>query len=229
MEQTLNQYMTLIFFGLAVFVAWRLWTVLGTKTGHERPPVEPVSRPDPKPLNGKANAPDSEREYDPEPEADRWKGIAEPGSTVANGLDAIIRIEPDFDANGFREGAKAAYEMIVNAFAAGDRETLKPFLSKDVFAGFNEAIAQREKNGERMETTFVSIDKAEFNSVEVKGRTAMIAMDFASSLISVTRDANGAVVDGHPGEVAEVTDRWTFSRNLGSNDPNWILAETESD
>jgi predicted lipid-binding transport protein (Tim44 family) len=229
---------TIIFLALAVFVIWRLRSVLGQKTGHERPPFDPFSRREPPPRPGTAEADNVVRlpgvgaDRQPasvaEPAADRWKGIAEPDTAVARGLDAIAKHEPAFDVRGFIEGAKMAYEMIVTAFAQGDRKTLKGLLSRDVYEGFERAIADREKRGEKAETTFVSIDRAEIENVEVKGRIAQVTIRFLSKLITATRDATGKVIDGNPETVVDVTDVWTFARPLGTRDPNWQLVATEA-
>jgi len=232
---------TLIFLGLAVFVIWKLRSVLGQKTGEERPPFDPFSRRDSSAQPGSAGKPDGDNVVRlpgaaaPEraatvtaPAPDRWKGIAEPGTRIASGLDTIARAEPGFDAAMFLDGAKGAYEMIVTAFAQGDRATLKNLLSKEVFEGFDRAIADREKRGENVETTFVSIDKAEIAGVEVRGNNAQVVVRFLSKLITATRDAAGKVVDGSPEAVVDVTDVWTFARQLGSRDPNWLLVATEA-
>jgi predicted lipid-binding transport protein (Tim44 family) len=230
---------TLIFIVLAIFVIWRLRSVLGQKTGNEQPPFDPLSRRDAPLRPGNATAePDHNvvrlpgangarpaAEVQP---SDRWKGIAEAGTPMAQALDGIARVEPNFDAANFLEGAKAAYEMIVTAFAQGDRKTLKDLLSKEVYEGFERAITERERRGERVETTFVSIDKSEMAGAELQGKTAQIVVRFLSQLITVTRDASGTVVDGSSDQVAEVTDVWTFSRILGSRDPNWLLVATEA-
>jgi predicted lipid-binding transport protein (Tim44 family) len=230
---------TLIFIVLAIFVIWRLRSVLGQKTGSEQPPFDPLSRRD-SPLRP-GNQP-AEPDHNvvrlpgasgarPSAEvqtAERWKGIAAPGTPMAAALDEIARAEPAFDTAEFLEGAKSAYEMIVTAFAVGDRKTLKDLLSREVFEGFERAISEREQRGERVETTFVSIDKAEMAGAEIHGKTGQVAVRFVSQLITVTRDGSGNVVDGSPDSVAEVTDVWTFARQLGSRDPNWQLVATEA-
>src|SRR5215218_9766314 len=136
---------TLIFLGLAVFVIWRLRSVLGQKTGNEQPPFDPFARRDAPPPRPGAPPEDNvvrlpgaagERPGPKLPAAERWKGIAEPGSRIAQGLDEMLRLEPNFDAQEFIAGAKAAYEMIVTAFAQGDRSTLKNLLSREVYDGF---------------------------------------------------------------------------------------------
>ncbi|MHB2168309.1 Tim44/TimA family putative adaptor protein [Alsobacter sp. R-9] len=225
---------TIIFLALAVFVIWRLRSVLGQRTGHQGPPDTMMRRPEPKapaPAND-ANVvrlPGRANESTPvADDPDRWKGIAEVGTPLAAGLDAIARADGGFDAKGFEEGAKSAYEMIVTAFAQGDRRTLKDLLSKDVFDGFVGAISEREKRGERVETTFVSIDKAEFVDVQLKGKQAQVTMRFLSKLITSTYDRENAVVDGAPDKVVDVTDVWTFAREVGTRDPNWKLVATEA-
>jgi predicted lipid-binding transport protein (Tim44 family) len=229
---------TLIFIVLAVFVIWRLRSVLGQKTGNEQPPMDPLSRRDAglRPGNPPAEqdnvvrlpgANNGPRQAEVTL-AERWKGIAEPGTPTALALTDIARAEPSFDPGGFLEGAKAAYEMIVTAFAQGDRRILKDLLSKEVYEGFERAITERERRGDRVETTFVSIDKAEMAGAEVHGKQAQIVVRFLSKLITATRDAAGVVVDGSPEAVVDVTDVWTFARTLGSRDPNWLLVATEA-
>lgn len=232
---------TLVFLALAVFVAWKLRSVLGQKTGHEKPPVDPFSRRETPPMRPGEASPTERRDNvvrlpgaandpvaQPTADAERWKDIAPPDSPVIAGLEAIVRQEPRFDAQGFLAGAKSAYETIVTAFARGDRKTLKGLLAKEVYEGFEQAISEREKRGEKAESNFVSIDRAEITAVDVKGKTAQVTLAFVSQLISAVRDAQGNVVDGSADAVSEVNDVWTFSRQLGSRDPNWLLVATES-
>ncbi|MDR6874693.1 putative lipid-binding transport protein (Tim44 family) [Bosea sp. BE125] len=233
---------TIIFLALAVFVAWKLRSVLGQKTGQEQPPTDPFARREGAPVRPDQAPPaDSKRDnvirlpgaandpaVSPAPAADRWKDIAPADSAIVAGIEAIIRQEPGFDPRAFIGGAKAAYETIVTAFARGDRKVLKGLLAKEVYEGFEQAITDREKRGEKAESSFVSIDKAEITAVDVKGKNGQVTLAFVSQLISVTRDAQGAVVDGSAEAVSEVNDIWTFARQLGSRDPNWLLVATES-
>ncbi|TDR87175.1 Tim44/TimA family putative adaptor protein [Enterovirga rhinocerotis] len=233
---------TVVFLALAVFVIWRLRSVLGQKTGHEQPPVDtfqrreqarPPAGPAPQSAQGDnvVRLPTGAGDRPAAPAApapDRWAGVAEADSPVARGLDEIAKIEAGFDARGFVEGAKSAYEMIVTAFAQGDTKTLKGLLSKDVFDGFERAIKDRESRGEKSETTFVSLDKAEMIGVDVRNRVAQVTLRFVSKLITATRDASGQVIDGSPEAVVDVTDVWTFARTLGARDPNWLLVATEA-
>lgn len=226
---------TIIFLALAVFIFLRLRSVLGQRTGRERPPYDPYSARDAvrTPANDKVVAlptrnADAAQPAEAATARDRWKGIAETGSPVAAGLDAIVAADRTFDPAHFLTGARAAYEMIVTAFAEGDRRNLKNLLSREVYDGFEAAISEREKRGETAETRFVSIDQAEIVGAEMRGRTAQVTVRFVSKLVSVTRDRSGAVIEGNPEGVTDVTDIWTFARDTSSRDPNWKLVATEA-
>jgi predicted lipid-binding transport protein (Tim44 family) len=234
--QDLFDIYTIIFLALAVFIFLRLRSVLGQRTGRERPPYDPYSAREPVrgatndnvvTLPGRAAETAQKPVETPEP-AERWKGIAEAGSTVAAGLDTIAREDKSFDAKHFITGARAAYEMIVLAYAEGDRRALKNLLSREVYEGFEAAIRERENKGESVESRFVAIDKSDVTAAELRGRNAHITVRFVSQLISVTRDKSGNVIDGSPERVTDVTDVWTFARDLSSRDPNWKLVATEA-
>jgi predicted lipid-binding transport protein (Tim44 family) len=226
---------TIIFLALAVFIFLRLRSVLGQRTGRERPPYDPYSARDTVrnsndnvvalPGRGGEAPPASASSADLE---ERWKGIAEPGSPIAAGLDAIAQGDPTFDAQHFVAGARQAYEMIVTAYAEGDRRALRNLLSREVYDGFDNAIRERETKGETAETRFVSIDRSDLTAAEVRGPTAQITVRFVSQLVSVTRDRSGNVIEGNPDKVTDVTDVWTFARDVSSRDPNWKLVATEA-
>lgn len=225
---------TIIFLALAVFIFLRLRNVLGQRTGSEQPydrvNREPaMSADNVVPMPGKVidQTPLAPGEDAP-PAADRWKDIAAPGSALATGLDAVATQDSAFDPQHFLTGARSAYEMIVLAFAGGDRRSLKDLLSREVYDSFDAAIAARERNGHVTDTRFVSIDKAEFVAAEVASHTANLTIRFVSQMITATRDKAGAVVEGSPDKVTDVTDIWTFARDISSRDPNWKLVRTES-
>lgn len=229
---------TIIFLALAVFIFLRLRSVLGQRTGRERPPYDPYSARDavrspatdkvvtlpPRPVEPAA------RPVEPAPPvADRWKDIAETGSNVAAGLDAIAGADSSFDAQHFITGARAAYEMIVTAFGQGDRRQLRALLSREVFDGFDAAITERERKSETLETRFISIDASTITAAELRNHaTAQITVRFVSKLVSATRDRAGAVIDGNAERVTDVTDVWTFARDVASRDPNWKVVATEA-
>ena len=229
---------TIIFLALAVFIFLRLRSVLGQRTGRERPPYDPYSARDAvrSPASEKVvTLPQRAADAAPRPAeaaappAERWKDIAESGSAVAAGLDAIVAADPNFDAQHFITGSRAAYEMIVTAFASGDRRQLRSLLSREVFDGFDAAITEREGRNETAETRFVSVDGSTITAAELRNRTtAQITVRFVSKLISATRDRNGAVIDGNAEKVTDVTDVWTFARDISSRDPNWKVIATEA-
>jgi predicted lipid-binding transport protein (Tim44 family) len=231
---------TIIFLVIAVVVVLRLRGVLGKRTGHERPPFDPYSRRETLPGPGTAadsnviglpqraevrNAPPGEIGAAAE---ERIKTIAPEGSPLNAGLTAVAGADRSFDPKEFIAGAKSAYEMIVTAFAEGDRKTLKQLLSREVFDGFVQAITQREARNESIEFKFVGIDKADITGASLKGGSAQITIRFLSKLVSATRDGGGKVIDGDPVKVGDVTDIWTFARETASRDPNWKLIATES-
>jgi predicted lipid-binding transport protein (Tim44 family) len=228
---------TIIFLALAVFIFLRLRNVLGQRTGNERPPYDRAARnvlrgaqdnnvvPMPGAVIDQAPLAPT---VDVMPPSDRWKGLAEPGTPLAHGLDGIAAQDSSFDPRHFLSGARSAYEMIVLAFANGDRRALKDLLSSEVYDSFEAAIKEREKQEQKTETRFVSIDKAEMIGAEARDRTVQLTVRFVSQMISVTRDKAGAIVDGNPDKVADITDVWTFARDITSRDPNWKLVGTGS-
>ena len=228
--------LNLLILAVAVVILLRLRSVLGTRTGHERPydpfsPSEAGEKPrrsaDGKVIPLPGSKPAKEVYAADSSSEPVWQGVAEEGSTLAKGLEKVAKADESFDVQGFLEGAKMAYEMIVTAFAQGDRKTLKPLLSKDVYEGFSEAIAEREKADETVETQIVGIDRAEITAATLHGRRASITVKFQSQMITVKRNSEGAVIDGNERAIQDITDVWTFDRDVTARDPNWRLVATE--
>ncbi len=231
---------TVIFAILAIFVLYKLKSVLGTRTGEERPPYDPFARrrddagktaapgggsqSNVIPLPGAANS-NFGRSTPPAGE-ERWGKLADPDAY--GGLDAIAAADASFDARPFVDGARSAYEMIVTSFARGDRDTLRSLLAADVFDSFSSAISAREAQGETVETTFVSIDKTTVADAHLREGVAQITVRFASKIITVTRDRAGGIVDGGVDKIVDVIDVWTFARQTAARDPNWKLVATEA-
>ena len=202
--------------------------------GHERPRYDPYSTQD---ANGKS-VPDNivtlprgeparvPQELDEAAFAKRLKDVAAEGSDVARKLQEVARSDRTFDPKHFMQGARAAYEMIVTAFAEGDRKELKQLLSREVFDSFSTAISERERNGETVDFKFVGISNAEIIDAELADKTSNIMVKFTSDLITATRNREGEVVEGNPSQIQEVIDIWTFARDLTSRDPNWRLVAT---
>jgi predicted lipid-binding transport protein (Tim44 family) len=225
----------IVFLGIvAAFIAFRLYSVLGRRTGNERTPFDPIQREriearrpqQPSADDKVVQLPPRPQPVTRAPVVDAIESKLPAGSALAAGIAEIRQIDRNFSADGFLSGAKAAHELIAKAFADGDRRTLKPLLSDDVYRGFDDAIAAREKAGAKMEYSFVGLKQATLEEVSLRGRLAEITVKFVSELISATRDAAGVVIDGAAGAVREVTDVWTFARDTRSGDPNWKLVAT---
>lgn len=224
---------SIIFLVIAVVIFMRLGSVLGRRTGNEPSPYEggmkngsPASRND-----NVVTLPS--REARPLPDRAQLDTApiekhASAGTPVYDGLVALSGAMPDFDPDHFVKGARMAYEMVVTAFADGDRQTLRNLLAPDVFDGFIAAIAERETRGEKAELTFVGLNEAKIVGAELEGRIAKVTVRFAAELISCTKNRDGAVVEGDPSEVQNIRDIWTFARDVTARDPNWKLAATEA-
>ncbi|MCC2096943.1 MAG: Tim44 domain-containing protein [Hyphomicrobiales bacterium] len=228
---------TIIFAALAIFVVWKLRSVLGQRHDHEdrgdqaRPDRPGRGRPAEREGNvvrlpGAGSERSANGAEQPHRTEKRWEGLAEKGSAVWEGLDKLDAAERGFDAHMFADGAKGAYEMIVTAFAAGDKATLRNLLSREVLDSFAQVISERDSRGEQVETTFVSLDKSRIEDVQIRGKTANITVAFDSQMITATYDKNRQLVDGDPEKIVSVSDVWTFARDIGSNDPNWRLVAT---
>ena len=223
---------SIIFLIIAVVIFMRLGSVLGRRTGNEPSPFDPRLKTPAGARNDNVVALPA-RDRGPAaaaetPDLEPLSRYAALGTPAYEGLVAIAKESPDFDPEHFLVGAKAAYEMIVTAFAQGDRATLKNLLAPDVYDGFDSAIAERETRQQTSELTFVGIEDAKLTGAEVADQTARISIRFVAELISCTRDKDGKVVEGDPTEVQTIRDVWTFAREVGSRDPNWKLVATEA-
>lgn len=227
----------ILFFAIvAGFLGWRLYSVLGRRTGHEKP-FDPFRS---KETEAPATLPERDGNIRrlPEPAArpervdrDRRKleaAIAGIAGDVRRGLDDVRNADPKFDPIDFIAGARVAFEMIVGAFAQGDTKALRPLLADQVYGNFAGAIEERLRDKQKLETTLVGILSADIVGAELKGDEARVTLKFVSQQINVTKDQEGRIVDGDPSEVANITDIWTFARSVKSRDPNWALVATES-
>ncbi len=224
------QFLDIIIFALlAAFLVMRLRSVLGRRTGHERPP--------PKDAFGRTKKVEGPEKGDDKvvqlPGREAAEVPCEPAEVeeadpLAAGLAQIRRADRQFDLDQFLGGARTAFDMIVASYAAGDTDTLQPLLSEDVFDNFARAIADRGDQSHVLETTLVGIRSAEAIEASMSRTVASVTVKFVSEQINVTRDEDGGVVDGDATRVADVTDIWTFARDTASRNPNWILVATEA-
>ena len=234
MNQAFDPFNIFLLVG-AVIVILRLRSVLGTRTGHEKryDPFSPdaseqgeTKKDNVIPLPG--HEPDAANDDEAEDVKPVWADFAEEGSELARGIQEIASADTNFNPKEFIEGAKIAYEMIMAAFADGDKKSLKPLLNSDVYKGFAGAIDQRASDGEILDYKFVGIDDASLVAGSLVRRKANVTVKFVTEMISATRNDQGDVVDGDPSQIREVTDVWTFERDTSSRDPNWRLSATEA-
>lgn len=210
----------LVLAGIAVFLILRLKSVLGTREGFEKPPLpeqpRKSARPDFEVIEG---GPD--RDITDHVDAD---------SHAAQELAAMKRVEPSFSVTEFVQGARGAYEMIVMGFERGNLDEIQPFLAEDVFETFVDVVAAREDQGLKIEAEFigvreVTIRDASFDKDTNRGE---ITVRLVGELTSVVRDKGGDIVEGSPTAVKRQKDTWIFAREMGSNDPNWLLVATDA-
>lgn len=204
---------------VALFLALRLYSVLGKRTGHEQQPLArsaddralPVTLPRATEA-AQASAPVANRNIDPRAE---------------QGLRAVIAGEAGFDVAQFLNGAQAAYRMTLEAFWKGDEDVLADLVEADVLAAFAEAIEQRREAGQTLDNRLIRVDSAKIVDAQVQGREARITVRFDADIAAVTRDADGNVIAGSLSDAVETHDVWTFARMLKSGDPNWKLVDTD--
>lgn len=226
---------TFFFFIVAVIIFLQLRSVLGKRTGHERPPFDPYTRREEDTAQAsqqKDNVVALPQRQTIENQSKDFKSIdaiAPEGTELNTGLRNIRAQDAGFDPKEFLNGVKMAYEMIVLSYADGDRKTLKNLLSKDVYEGFDAAIKERETRGEKVNSTFVGINQAKIVAADMKGKDAQVTVRIVSEMISATQDKQGNIIDGDLETVAEIRDVWTFARNTANRDPNWKLVATEAE
>ncbi|MCS6761017.1 MAG: Tim44/TimA family putative adaptor protein [Candidatus Devosia symbiotica] len=228
---------TLIVIAVAVFVLFRLRSVLGTRIGTERPSVErsksaELGREDTVvPIRPRGTAApdldDDRRARKLEAEIEQF---AHGDAELAAGFKAVADVDPTFTPKSFLDGAKKAYEMIVTGFATGDRITLKNLLEKDVFDGFQHAISEREAAEQTIDFTFVGLPKVEYADAEFDSKNVLVTVRFHAEVVSATRDKDNNLVDGNADQVQTIADEWTFARNPKSRNPNWkVIATSQLD
>jgi predicted lipid-binding transport protein (Tim44 family) len=219
----------------AGLIFW-LRSVLGTRGEDEPQRPNPYLAPSEKP----SDRPQDDRYGLPEtvvtPEAriielarNPTNAFSVESKTAETGLIEIAGADKSFDVNRFLEGAQDAFVIIVECFAAGDRETLKDLLSPEVYKAFEGAITAREKNEEKQVTEIHALRKSEIIGARLQDKTAFITVRFTAEETSVTRDKNGDIIAGHPDKVTQMRDIWVFGRNVKSKDPRWLVYETRSD
>lgn len=215
-------YVIVILAMIAGFLALRLYSVLGKRTGHEQEAA-------PRPADERAKVTLVQPRPSAEGLADSVRlagdGLIAPGGEA--GVRALIASDRQFDVPQFVEGAKSAYRMVLEAFWRGDRDELAWLCDGDVLASFEEAIAAREAKGEVLDNRLVRIEKAQIMSAAIHGRIAEVTLRFEADMAAITRDRDGNMIAGSMTDAISTNDIWTFTRDIGSADPNWKLSETD--
>jgi len=216
------QFFDIILFAiLALFLVYRLGSVLGRRQDDQKHRTDPFGISE----SQEAKGDNVVAMRDP---AELPGEAVESMDPLEAGLARIKSADRAFREREFVKGARSAFEMVVEAFAKGDGKVLKSLLDGPVYENFASAIRDREKAGHTLETTLVGIDEAEIISAELQGRNAIVTVKFVTGQVNCTRDESGEVVDGDPNNVVQVTDIWTFGRDTRSSNPNWLLIATGS-
>ena len=208
---------------IAAFLGLRLYSVLGRRAEHEEEVIPTRFDRAAQPEETQAQPP----VVDQQPSARTERAIAGFPPAIEQGLREIAAADRRFDLLPFMEGARAAYGMVLEAFWKGDRETLRELCDDDVYRSFDAAIAAREEAGDTLENTLIRVEETKVHSAVLDGRTARIAVRFDADIASVTRDKDGNVIAGSLDDAIESSDIWTFSRDVTSADPDWVLDETD--
>ncbi|WP_156377371.1 MULTISPECIES: Tim44/TimA family putative adaptor protein [unclassified Sphingopyxis] len=208
---------------IAAFLGMRLYSVLGKRTGHEQEPVLPRERT----ASATVRLDENDGSQAPAPASADTSGLVyEPAAEA--GLRQLLASDRNFDAGRFMEGAEAAYRMILEAYWKGDRDTLRDLCDDDSYEAFADAIAAREARGETLDNRLMVIDSAKITAVELNRSEARVTVRYRADISAVTRDADGKLIAGSMSDATQTDDLWTFRRQIGSNDPNWVLDEAES-
>jgi predicted lipid-binding transport protein (Tim44 family) len=208
---------------VALFIGLRLYSVLGERTGHEQPILKPAD-------------PEADTRVEPKPHAHATTVAAPVDSddlaylpTAGPGVRALLAADPSFDVARFLEGSKSAYRLVLEAFWKGDLTAMRPYVDDHVFETFSGAVEQRSKDGLVLDNRLVAIEQALIAGAELERTVALVTVRFEADIAAVTRNKDGEVVAGSLSDAVQTRDRWTFRRDVSSQDPNWLLVETDED
>jgi predicted lipid-binding transport protein (Tim44 family) len=207
---------------VALFIGLRLYSVLGERTGHEQQPILKPAESDARAAPPVPHPPVAQ----PAPVESGDMAFV---PTAGPGVRAILAADPSFDVARFLEGGKSAYRMILEAFWRGDLDALRTHVEPHVYDAFASAVEQRKKEGLTLDNRLVTIDQAVISEATLERGVAIITVRFEADIAAVTRNSEGQVVAGSLSDAVQTRDLWTFRRDTGSRDPNWLLIETDEE
>lgn len=207
---------------VALFIALRLYSVLGERTGHEQQPILKPADPEAV-VESRLREPAFTQPASVESDDMAYLPTAGPG------VRALLAADPSFDVARFLEGAKAAYRMVLEAYWKGDEASFRPHVDDHVHETFSQAIKQRAKDGLVLDNRLVDIEQALIAAASVEDGVAIVTVRFEADIAAVTRNKDGEVVAGSLSDAVQTRDLWTFRRAIGSSDPNWLLIETDEE
>lgn len=216
----------ILFAMIAAFLVLRLRSVLGKKTGHQRPPtLERSTKKEEGPVSDEnlVELPNSKKE---ETDTGGARSEAAADNPLTPALTEVKIADPNFNPSEFSEGARGAFGLVVEAYANGDEETLRTLLNDEVFNDFSAAIKERSDAGEKLDFTLIGITVAKIIDARVEEKMVFITMQFDSEQVNITRDKDDNILSGDPNQIEKISDIWIFARNTQAGDPNWTLVET---
>lgn len=210
---------------VALFIGLRLYNVLGERTGHEQPIIKPADADSDTRLSPRAPPTPAGAAHAPANDSDDMAFLP----TAGPGVRALLAADPSFDVAGFLEGAQGAYRLILESFWKGDLAAMRPHVEDHVYDAFAAAVEQRATDGLVLNNRLVAVEQAVIAGAEVTRKIALVTVRFEADIAAVTRNAAGEVVAGSLSDAVQTRDRWTFRRDIGANDPNWMLVETDEE
>ena len=210
---------------IAVFIINRLRNTLGKKTGNESDIAQKFTQ---KPSKFTESNPDKEIEKSKKQFRETSKVILHKNSSINEKLNNIVKLDPNFTVENFVDGAKKAFEYILTKYSEGDIKSLKPLLANEVFNNFSDQIKQRVRKKEKLGITILKIDDPEIIDINIeKNKLCFIKLEFKSQQVQTTRDSKDKIIDGNDNLILNITELWTFSKELKNKNPNWVLEEIE--
>ena len=210
---------------IAVFIINRLRNSLGKKTGNESDIAQKFSQ---KPSKFTESNPDKETEKAKKYPTDSKNIILHENNSINEKLNRVVRLDPNITVENFVDGAKKAFEYILVKYSEDDVKSLKPLLANEVFNNFSDQIEQRQSKKQKLGITILKIEDPEIIDVNIeKNKLCFIKLEFKSQQVQITKDSKNLIIDGNDNLILNITELWTFSKELKNKNPNWVLEKIE--